>query len=79
MRFKNSRTIYFIAILLAASWPVSSQATDIIYGKDIKDQASKFFNEIGIKGEILTSNKRAFLKIRISNDHISGWGSSPNY
>ena len=49
-------------MLLIASWPVSSQAADIIYGKDIKDQASKFFNEIGVNGEILTSNKRAFFR-----------------
>jgi flagella basal body P-ring formation protein FlgA len=49
-------------MLLTASWPVLSQAADIIYGKDIKDQASRFFNEIGINGEILTSNKRAFFK-----------------
>jgi flagella basal body P-ring formation protein FlgA len=49
-------------MLLTASWPVLSQAADVIYGKDIKDQASKFFNEIGINGEILTSNKRAFFK-----------------
>jgi flagella basal body P-ring formation protein FlgA len=62
MRFTNSVTVYFIAMLLTASWPVLSQAADVIYGKDIKDQASKFFNEIGITGEILTSNKRAFFK-----------------
>jgi flagella basal body P-ring formation protein FlgA len=62
MRFTNSVTVYFIAMLLTASWPVLSQAADVIYGKDIKDQASKFFNEIGINGEILTSNKRAFFK-----------------
>ena len=62
MRFTTSITIYLIAMLLTASWPVSSHATDIIYGKDIKDQASKFFTEIGINGEILTSNKRAFFK-----------------
>ena len=62
MRFTNSITVYFIAMLLTASWPVLSQAADVIYGKDIKDQASKFFNEIGINGEILTSNKRAFFK-----------------
>jgi flagella basal body P-ring formation protein FlgA len=62
MRFPNSITIYFTVILLTASWPVSSHAADIIYGKDIKDQASKFFNEIGLNAEILTSNKRAFFK-----------------
>ena len=62
MRISNSITIYCISMLLTASWPVLSQAADIIYGKDIKDQASKFFNEIGINGEILTSNKRAFFK-----------------
>ena len=62
MRFTNSITLYFIAMLLTASWPVLSQAADVIYGKDIKDQASKFFNEIGINGEILTSNKRAFFR-----------------
>jgi flagella basal body P-ring formation protein FlgA len=49
-------------MLLSASWPVSSRAADIIYGKDIKNQASKFFNDIGINGEILTSDKRAFFK-----------------
>ena len=62
MRFPYSITIYFTVMLLIASWPVSSQAADIIYGKDIKDQASKFFNEIGVNGEILTSNKRAFFR-----------------
>jgi flagella basal body P-ring formation protein FlgA len=49
-------------MLLSASWPVSSRAADIIYGKDIKNQASKFFNDIGVNGEILTSDKRAFFK-----------------
>ena len=49
-------------MLLFASWPVLPQAAEIIYGKDIRDQASKFFDEIGINGEILTSNKRAFFK-----------------
>ena len=62
MRFRNSITIYFITMLLTVSWPVLSQAAEIIYGKDIKEQASKFFNENGINGEILTSNKRAFFK-----------------
>ena len=62
MRFPYSITIYFTVMLLIASWPVSSQAADIIYGKDIKDQASKFFHEIGVNGEILTSNKRAFFR-----------------
>ena len=62
MRFPTSIAIFFTAMFLTASWPVSSQATEMIYGKDIKDQASKFFNEIGVNGEILTSNKRAFFR-----------------
>jgi hypothetical protein len=62
MRFTTSITIYLIAMLLTASWPVSSRAADIVYGKDIKDQASKFFSDNGINGEILTSNKRAFFR-----------------
>ena len=43
-----------------SSLPSLSQAEGILYGKDIKDQASKFFKEIGITGEILTSDRRAF-------------------
>ena len=43
-----------------SSLPALSQAEGILYGKDIKDQASKFFKEIGITGEILTSDRRAF-------------------
>jgi len=43
-----------------SSLPTLSQAEGILYGKDIKDQASKFFKEIGITGEILTSDRRAF-------------------
>ena len=43
-----------------SSLPSLSQAEEILYGKDIKDQASKFFKEIGITGEILTSDRRAF-------------------
>jgi len=43
-----------------SSLPSLSQAERILYGKDIKNQASKFFKEIGITGEILTSDRRAF-------------------
>ena len=48
-----------IAALLS-SLPSLLKAEGILYGKDIKDQASKFFKEIGITGEILTSDRRAF-------------------
>ena len=65
MRFPCSITIYFTVMLLIASWPVSSQAADIIYGKDIKDQASKFFNEIGVNGEILTSNTVSYTHLTL--------------
>ena len=47
-------------LVLILSIPVTAHAEDILYGKDIKDQASRFFKEIGIAGEILTSDRRAF-------------------
>ena len=47
-------------LVLILSIPVTAHAEDILYGKDIKNQASRFFKEIGIAGEILTSDRRAF-------------------
>ena len=60
MRFLHSVIKYLLVTVILLSFPVLSQAERILYGKDIKEQASKFFKEIGIKGEILTSDKRAF-------------------
>ena len=53
-------TDYRMLLVLILSIPVTAHAQDILYGKDIKDQASRFFKEIGIAGEILTSDRRAF-------------------
>ena len=60
MRFLHSINKYLIIAAVLSSLPSLSQAEGILYGKDIKDQASKFFKEIGITGEILTSHRRAF-------------------
>ena len=53
-------TDYRMLIVLILSLPVAAHAEDILYGKDIKNQASRFFKEIGITGEIMTSDRRAF-------------------
>ena len=60
MIFLHSIIKYLLVTAILSSFPILSQAEGILYGKDIKDQASKFFKEIGITGEILTSDKRAF-------------------
>ena len=60
MRFLHSKIKYLLITVVLSSFPILSQAEGILYGKDIKDQASKFFKEIGITGEILTSDRRAF-------------------
>ena len=60
MRFLHSINKYLMITAVLSSLPSLSQAEGILYGKDIKDQASKFFKEIGITGEILTSDRRAF-------------------
>ena len=60
MRFLYAIINYRLLFVLISFWPMLSQAGDILYGKDIKYQASKFFKEIGITGEILTSDRRAF-------------------
>ena len=60
MKFFSTIGNFCLIILLISLWPMFSHAESILYGKDIKDQASKFFQEIGIKGEILTSDRRAF-------------------
>ena len=54
----------FVLIVLIMSMPWMAQADDILYGKDVKNQASKFFKEIGIVGEILTSDRRAFFSCK---------------
>tara|TARA_B100000989_G_C19470216_1_gene440334 strand:+ start:391 stop:1113 length:723 start_codon:yes stop_codon:yes gene_type:complete len=60
MRFLHSISKYLLVTAILSSFPILLQAEGMLYGKDIKDQASKFFKEIGITGEILTSDKRAF-------------------
>ena len=60
MRFLCAIINFRLLFMLISFWPMLSHAGDILYGKDIKYQASKFFKEIGIIGEILTSDKRAF-------------------
>lgn len=49
--------LLFIIIVLKIT---PSHANEVLYGKDIKSQASKFFEQIGLKAEILTSDRRAF-------------------
>jgi len=60
MRFLHLINKYLMITAVLSSLPSLLQAEGILYGKDIKDQASRFFKEIGITGEILTSDKRAF-------------------
>ena len=60
MSLFNTITYYRMLLVLILSIPVTAHAEDILYGKDIKNQASRFFKEIGIAGEILTSDRRAF-------------------
>jgi flagella basal body P-ring formation protein FlgA len=60
MKLLNTITYYGMLLVLILSIPVTAHAKDILYGKDIKNQASRFFKEIGIAGEILTSDRRAF-------------------
>ena len=60
MSLFNIITYYRMLLVLILSIPVTAHAEDILYGKDIKNQASRFFKEIGIAGEILTSDRRAF-------------------
>ena len=64
MRFLHALINYLLLFILISFWPMLSQAGDIVYGKDIKSQASKFFDEIGITGEILTSERRAFFSCK---------------
>jgi len=40
--------------------PYPILAGEIIYGKDIKQEASKYFNSIGLDAKILISDRRAF-------------------
>ena len=62
MRFFNTMGDFRLIIIFISFWPMLSQAESILYGRDIKEQASEFFQEIGISGEILTSDKRAFFR-----------------
>ena len=58
MNFVNKKLFPFFLILLIKISPLS--ASEVLYGKDIKHQASGFFEQIGLKAEILVSDKRAF-------------------
>jgi flagella basal body P-ring formation protein FlgA len=60
MNFRKLINSCLSFVLLNVLWSGSSNASSILYGKDIKDQASEYFNEMGIEAEILTSDKRAF-------------------
>ena len=64
MNILNTISKYRLILILVLSIPMAAHAEDILYGKDIKNQASKFFKEIGIKGEILTSDRRAFFSCK---------------
>ena len=64
MSLFNTITYYRMLLVLFLSIPVTAHAEDILYGKDIKNQASRFFKEIGIAGEILTSDRRAFFSCK---------------
>ena len=50
MGFLHSKIKYLLITADLSSFPILSRAEGILYGKDIKDQASKFFKEIGITG-----------------------------
>ena len=60
MNFHKLINSFLSLLLLNVFWCGVSSANGILYGKDIKDQASEYFTEIGIEAEILTSDKRAF-------------------
>ena len=60
MNFRKLINSCLSLLLLNVFWGGVSNANGILYGKDIKEQASEYFNEIGIEAEILTSDKRAF-------------------
>ena len=83
MNVLNRISNYRLILIFILSIPVAAQAEDILYGKDIKNQASKFFSEIGITGEILTSDRRAFFscKEELNSVHMCkmiGELSAPN-
>jgi len=50
----------FICFSAYAMLPYPILAGEIIYGKDIKQEASKYFNSIGLDAKILISDRRAF-------------------
>ena len=64
MSVLSTITNYRMILVLILSIPLAAHAEDILYGKDIKHQASKFFKELGITGEILTSDRRAFFSCK---------------
>ena len=64
MSVLSTITIYRMILVLIVSIPLAAHAENILYGKDIKNQASKFFKELGITGEILTSDRRAFFSCK---------------
>jgi flagella basal body P-ring formation protein FlgA len=64
MSVLSTITKYRMIFVLILSIPLAAHAEDILYGKDIKHQASKFFKEHGITGEILTSDRRAFFSCK---------------
>ena len=50
----------FICFSAYSMLPYPILAGEIIYGKDIKQEASKYFNSIGLDAKILISDRRAF-------------------
>ena len=55
--------IFLNIFIVLSLFLTPARAGEIMYGKDIKHQATAFFNKIGLKAEILTSDKRAFLLV----------------
>jgi len=58
MRFNSKFLTNFVVLYMI--FLGAANAKDSLFGKDIKLQASQYFNTIGIKAEVLTSDKRAF-------------------
>ncbi len=58
MKLLNQHLLNILTVLLLSFTPAG--AGEILYGKDIKNQAAAFFKKIGLNAEILTSDRRAF-------------------
>ena len=56
--FKKKFILVFFGFYIICTFPCLSG--EILYGKDIKRQASEFFETIGLEADVLISDRRAF-------------------